>query len=485
MFTFVCAASLATFLVSESAAPDRQPPNIVLIVADDLGWADLGCMGSRFYATPHIDRLARQGMTFTSAYSNGPNCAPTRACLMSGKYTPRHGVFTVGDPWRGPHSRRRLIPVENKTVLAREEVALAEAVGAAGFTSAHVGKWHLGGSGFLPTGQGFDVNHGGSAAGSPAGGYFLPNKMDLPEAEPGEYLTDHLTDRALEFLEDNRAGPFFLHQAYHAVHTPIQPKPDYKAKYAAKEVPEDSVHDNPAYAAMIQSLDEGVGRILAKLDALGVADNTVVIFYSDNGGVGGYHRAGIKAGEITDNAPLKAGKGTLYEGGVRVPLIVRWPGVVEPGSRCDVPVISVDFYPTLLQIAGTPGDPDHKLDGQSIVPLLKQSGGWDREAIYWHFPAYLQGRGGSDRTTPAGAIRSGPWKLIEVFEDGRLELYHLADDISEKQNLAEAMPEKAEQLHEMLCKWRTEVEAPMPQPNPDFVPAAKNRKAGRQRAKRK
>ncbi len=433
-----------------------------------MGWTDLGCMGSPFYETPNIDRLARQGMTFTSAYSNGPNCAPTRACLMSGKYQPRHGIFTVGDPWRGARNRRRLIPAENKTVLPLAEVTPAEALAAAGYTSAHVGKWHLGGTGFLPTDQGFDVNHGGSAAGSPAGGYFLPNKMNLPKAKPGEYLTDHLTDRALEFIDANRAGPFFLSQAYHSVHTPIQAKPDYKAKYAAKDVPEGSVHDNPAYAGMIESLDEGVGRILAKLDELDIADNTLVVFYSDNGGLGGYHSAGIEAGEITDNAPLKGGKGTLFEGGIRVPLIVRWPGVVQPGSRCDAPVISVDFYPTLLEISETKGNPGHKLDGRSIVPLLKQSGDPNRPPLYWHFPAYLQGRRGSDRTTPAAAIRSGPWKLIEFFEDGHLELYNLADDIGEQHNLARTIPEKAAELHANLRAWRACVKAPLPRPNPDF-----------------
>jgi len=278
---FVSAAEAA------SDAPGRRPPNIVLILADDLGWTDLGCFGSRYYETPNIDRLARQGMRFTSAYSNGPNCAPTRACLISGQYGPRHGVFTVGDPVRGPLKTRRLIPVPNNTTLALEKLTIAEALKPAGYVSAAIGKWHLGGQGHLPTDQGFDLNVGGSSAGSPAGGYFLPNRMKLPKAREGEYLTDHLTDRALEFIDTNRHRPFFLYQAYHAVHTPIQPKPDYAARFARKPVPPNQGHNNPKYAAMIQSLDENVGRILARLDELGLADHTLVIFTSDNGGVGG------------------------------------------------------------------------------------------------------------------------------------------------------------------------------------------------------
>jgi len=462
--TAILAAPAGKLLSAEAA----RAPNIVLVLADDLGWTDLGCAGSRFYETPNIDRLAREGMRFTAAYTNGPNCAPTRACLMSGKYGPRHGVFTVGDPWRGPRKARRLIPVENNTTLALKEVTVAEALQPTGYVSAHVGKWHLGGPGHLPTDQGFALNVGGSAAGSPAGGYFLPNRMKLPGAKRGEYLTDHLTDRALEFIEANQQRPFFLYQAYHSVHTPIQSKPEYKKKYAEKPVPAGSGHDNPAYAGMIQSLDEGVGRILAKLDELGIAENTVVIFFSDNGGVGGYGRAGVKASEITDNAPLRGGKGMLYEGGVRVPLVVRWPGVVEPGSTCDVPVISLDLYPTILEIAGTPGDPEQRLDGKSIVPLLKGGSPWQREALFWHFPAYLQGRGASDRTTPAGAVRAGDFKLIEFFEDGRLELYNLAKDLGEEHNLAEELPEKTRELHGMLVQWREEVKAPMPRENPEY-----------------
>lgn len=461
-------------LSTDAAAADPPPkPNIVLILADDLGWTDLGCCGSRFYETPHIDRLADQGMRFTNAYSNGPNCAPTRACLISGRYGPRHGIFTVGDPVRGRLASRKLVPVDNNTTLALKQVTIAEALARGGYTSAAIGKWHLGGPGNLPTDQGFDLNVGGTASGSPAGGYFLPNKMRLPKATPGEYLTDHLTDRALEFIQANRSRPFFLYQSFHSVHTPIQSKKAYKAEYDAKKVPAGSTHSNPAYAGMIRSLDENVGRILAKLDELGIADRSVVLFASDNGGVGGYRAAGVNAGEITSNAPLRGGKGMLYEGGIRVPMIVRWPGVVRAGSTCDVPVISLDFYPTFLTIAGVAGNPRHSLDGCDLAPLLRDSGGFAREAIYWHFPAYLQGRVGACRTTPAGAIRRGDFKLLEFFEDGRLELYNLAQDIGERQNLAAEMPEKAKQLHEKLLHWRNSVNAPMPKANPAYSPTSK------------
>ena len=455
------------------AAEPTCKPNIVLLFADDLGWTDLGCFGSTFYETPNLDRLAKQGMRFTSAYTNGPNCAPTRACMISGQYGPRHGIFTVSDPWRGQKSRRKLIPVPNNTTLPLEKITIAEALKAAGYVSASIGKWHLGGPGNLPTDQGFDVNIGGSASGSPAGGYFLPNRMNLPEAKKGEYLTDYLTDRGLEFIEANRQRPFFLYQTYHSVHTPIQAKKEYQDKYQRKPAPVGSKHHHAAYAGMVQSLDENCGRILDRLDKLGIAENTVVFFMSDNGGVGGYRDAGIGDIEITNNAPLRGGKGMLYEGGVRVPMIVRWPGIVKPGSTCHEPVITLDFYPTFLKIAGVQGDPNYVLDGESLVPLLSGAGRLDRQAIYWHFPAYLQGTGGYDRTTPAGAIRSGDFKLLEFFEDGRLELYNLADDIGQKTNLAARMPEKTKELHEQLLAWRKTVKAPLPQPNPEYDGTAK------------
>lgn len=455
-----------TFLVLLGLAPfasaAEKKPNIILIVADDLGWTDLGCFGSKYYQTPNIDRLAREGMRFTSAYSCGPNCAPTRACLMSGLYTPRHGVYTVGSGARGKAKFRKLTPAANKTTLAPKYVTLAESLKGAGYVTAHFGKWHLGAPGEAgPKEQGFDYNFGGNRSGSPRGGYFSPyNNKQLPSGPQGECLTDRLSAEAVGIIEKHRRDRFFIYLPYYAVHTPIQAKPEVAAKYAARKP--HGGHRNPKYAAMIETMDDGVGRILATLDRLKLADNTLVIFYSDNGGVGGYRAIGIDgAREITMQTPLRGGKGMLYEGGVRVPMIVRWPGVVKQGSRCDTPVNSVDFYPTLAEIAG--GKKPRLLDGQSIRPLLTGKT-TRRDAIFWHFPGYLQARndGSTWRTTPAGSIRAGDWKLIEFFETGRLELYNLKDDIGEKTNLAESNPAMRDKLHEKLRDWRKATDAPMP-----------------------
>ena len=463
--------SPAGFLMAGRAL--RRKPNIIFILIDDMGWRDLGCYGSTYYETPNIDRLAAQSMVFSDAYTCGPNCAPTRASLMSGQYTPRHGIITVGNSDRGPEHLRKLIPQENKTVLDAGITTIAEAIKPAGYVSASMGKWHLGNDpGHGPIGQGFDVNVGGYEAGSPRS-YFSPYKNpELKDGPEGEYLTDRLTDEALKFIEANRDKPFFLYLPHYAVHTPIRAKKEMIAKYKAKEP--SNGQSNPTYAAMIESTDQGVGRMMAKLGQLGLTDDTIVIFSSDNGGVGGYSVLGIKGGEITSNAPLRGGKGMLYEGGIRVPLFVRWPGVVKAGTRCDEPVITVDFYPTLLEMAGASRPTSQALDGESTVPLLKGDGALKRDAIFWHFPAYLQGSGGTWRTTPAGAVRRGQWKLIEFFEDGRVELYNIVRDISEKDNLAEKMPEKAKELHDLLGNWRKSVNAEMPtRLNPKYKPNGK------------
>ena len=443
----------------------RRPgkPNFVFILIDDLGWKDVGFMGSGYYETPHIDRLSREGMVFRSAYANAPNCAPTRACLLSGQYTPRHGVFTVGTSERGQAKNRKLIPIPNTTTLSPSFHTIAEALKSAGYINAHVGKWHLGKdpeSG--PNAQGFDVNIGGNYSGSPRS-YFSPYKnADLRDGPEGEYLTDRLTDEALAFMESNRERPFFLYMSHYAVHTPIQAKQDITNKYRQKEGSDGQ--SNPKYAAMIESTDQSVGRILDKLDELQLRDNTVVVFFSDNGG----------HGAVTSMQPLRGAKGMLYEGGIREPAIVRWPGKVAPGATCDVPVIGIDFYPTMLEIAGVEREPDHLLDGESLVPLLTQTGPLQRDAIFWHFPAYLEARKNSAtpwRTTPAGAIRQGDFKLIEFFEDGHLELYNLKQDISEKKNLADKMPHKTTELHNRLLEWRKATHAPVPtERNPAYVP---------------
>ena len=456
-----------------TAAGTARPQNFILILIDDMGWRDVGFMGSRYYETPNIDRLAAQGMVFTDAYANAPNCAPTRACLLSGQYGPRHGVYTGGNSDRGSAAGRKLIPVANRTTLPAEIITLAEALRPAGYRSASMGKWHLGvdpDSG--PVAQGFDVNVAGNHAGSPSS-YFSPYRnKNLPDGPKGEYLTDRLTEEALAFIEANRARPFFLYLPHYAVHTPIQAKQELVAKYKKKRP--DGGQGNPEYAAMIESVDQGVGALLAKLDQLGLADNTVVVFFSDNGGVGGYRELGIAGGEITSNRPLRGGKGMLYEGGIREPTIVRWPAKVKAGTRCATPVIGLDFYPTFLEIAGAEKKPGQILDGESLVPLLTGTGTLKRDAIFWHFPAYLQGGKGTWRTTPCGVIRSGGWKLIEFFEDNRLELYNLADDIGEAADLAEKMPEKAKELHDRLVAWRKAVNAPVPtEKNPQFDPSTR------------
>jgi len=441
--------------------PSARKPNIVFILADDLGWKDLGFMGSAYYETPNLDKLAGQGVVFTSAYTNGPNCAPTRASLMSGQYTPRHGVYTVGTSERGQAKRRKLIPIANQTTLDADVVTLAEALKPAGYVSASMGKWHLGNDPELgPVGQGFDLNVAGYEAGAPRS-YFSPYRNPkLADGPKGEYLTDRLTDEALKFIEAHRSEPFFLYLPHYAVHTPLQAKKALTEKYAQKAP--DNGQDNPKYAAMIESLDSGVGRIMDKLDELSLTNNTVVVFFSDNGGVK----------NITSQAPLRGGKGMLYEGGVRVPLAVRWPGVVTPGRECHEPVIGIDFYPTLLEITGAAKPQGQILDGRSIAPLLRGEETLASRA----FPAYLQGKaeGARDeyfRTRPAGAIRLGDWKLIEYFEDGSLELYNLKGDIGETTNLTRELPEKTNEMHEKLIQWRQSVDAPVPtRLNPKYEP---------------
>jgi len=440
--------------------PEKRT-NFVFIFIDDLGWKDVGFIGrypasggpSRYYETPNIDKLASEGVIFTSAYANAPNCAPTRACLMSGQYTPRHGVYTVGTPERGQARLRKLIPIPNKTNLDARVVTIAEALKSAGYISACIGKWQLGNDKpFRPEDQGFDVVFRRSRR-----SHFTPE---------GRYLTDRLTDEAIKFIETNKDKPFFLYLSHHAVHTPIQAKPEMVEKYKKKKT--SAGHNNPTYAAMIESVDQSVARVMDKLDELGLRGNTAVLFFSDNGGYG----------NVTSMAPLRGSKGMLYEGGIRVPLTIRWPGRARPGSVCDVPVIGIDFYPTILQMAGLGRPAGHILDGESIVDLLKGTGGGlKREAIFWHFPAYLEPYNKKQwpwRTTPAGAVRQGDWKLIEFFEDGTLELYNLKDDIGEKNNLADKMPDKTRQLHRLLVRWRKSIGAAVPtEKNPQYDPAAR------------
>ena len=437
----------AFLLIAGRAVADElagSRPNVILIMADDLGWVDLACYGHEFHETPHLDRLAAEGMRFTDAYTASCVCSPTRSSIMTGKYPARNDL-TI---WLG--GRGGAPAVDH---MALEEVTLAEALKERGYATCHVGKWHLGGPPYYPQHQGFDVNIAGTSAGSPAGGYFLPNKMVLEDMKPGTYLTDRLTDECLKLIEANRRRPLFMYMAYHTVHTPIQGRRDLVEHYRKKLKPGQTY--NPTYAAMVHCLDLSVGRILGKLDELGLAQNTLVIFFSDNGG---FAYSGGKKNNVTSNKPLRRGKGYCYEGGHRVPLIVRLPGTVPKGTVCRTPVISTDFYPTILDLVGAEPKPGQHADGLSILSLLKDPGApLGRTTLYWHYP-HNSPQGG----TPSGAIRQGDLKLIEFFNDGRLELYNLADDLGEQHDLSAKMPEETRELHDELTAWRTSVDAKMP-----------------------
>jgi arylsulfatase A len=433
-------ASLAMARLARGAAASRKP-NVLLILIDDLGWSDVGCYGNKFHETPNIDRLAREGMRFTDAYAAAPVCSPTRASILAGQYPARVGVtdFIPGH-WR-PYEKLR-VPINRQQYLPLEIVTLAEALKKAGYVTGHIGKWHLGGKEHSPDHQGFD--------------HAIAGVRNLDDKQVTGF-----TDGAIQFITENQNTPFLLQLSHHTVHIPLEAPPKLVEKYAKKPKPESGVN-NPVYAAMIEHLDDSVGRILKKLDELNLSERTVVVFFSDNGGL--RQRFDGKGEIVTSNAPLRAEKGTLYEGGIRVPLIVRWPGAIKAGSVCSVPVTSVDFYPTFLEIAGGKGEANHVLDGESLLPLLGGAREMNRDAIFWHYPHY-------HHSTPAGAIRTGNWKLIEFFEEDKVELYNLEGDVGEKNNRTAKMPEKARQLRRRLAAWRRSVGAEMPVPNPDFDPA--------------
>jgi arylsulfatase A len=440
--------------LSRAALPPQ--PNVVLILADDLGWTDLSCYGSDFYETPHIDRLARDGMKFTQAYSACTVCSPTRAAILTGKYPARLHV-TDWIPGQMPENPKLLVPDWTK-YLPLGEMTIARAFRSAGYATASIGKWHLGGEEYYPEHHGFDINIGGtSTPNTPS--YFAPYKIaTLPDGPNGEYVTDRLAEEAARFIEQQKAKPFFLYVPLFAVHTPIQGKQALIQKYRAKRRPGQK-QTNAVYAAMIESMDDAVGRIRRKLDELKLADHTLVIFASDNGG----------RVPTTSNYPLRVGKGSCYEGGTRVPLIAHWPGVTKPGSVSETSVISMDLYPTILEIAGLKEDARKSVDGVSLVPLLRQEGGLKRDALLWHYPHYQHYQLGG--TTPYGAIRVGDFKLIEFFDDMRVELYNLRDDIGEQRNLAAQIPAKADELRARLHAWRAEVGAQMPSRNPNYDPS--------------
>jgi arylsulfatase A-like enzyme len=480
------AATLALLLggalpLSRCAAADApRKPNIVYILADDLGWTDVACQGSKYYESPNIDKLASQGMRFTNGYVAAPNCQPSRAALLTGQYEPRTGVYTVGSIDRFDWETRPLRPVDNVTQLPLEKVTLAQSMKKAGYATAMFGKWHLGNKGeYAPGKRGFDEAIESS-------GRHFDFVTDPPVQYPkGQYLADFLTDHAVDFIKRHKDEPFFLYLPHFGVHAPHEAKPELIAKFKAKKGTE--WQKNPAYAAMIYSVDESVGRIMATLDELKLTDNTLVIFTSDNGGVGGYQRAGIRANGngVTDNAPLRGGKGMLYEGGVREPYIFRFPGKIPAGKTCDEPIINIDMYPTFLAMAGGTAPDKQPLDGVDITPLLTSDGSAHvtREAIYWHFPGYLGLGSGMWRTTPVGAIRMGDYKLLEFFEDNHVELYNLKDDIGQAHDLAKTDPDRAKAMQAKLAAWRMETGAKMPTPNTakevDPVEKKKRKKAAK------
>ncbi len=445
-------------------------PNIVLILADDLGWKDLSFNGSKFYETPNIDRLASQGIFFSNAYSNAPICAPSRAAILSGQYGPRTGFYTNHNSVRGEASWRAVIPTANHHALDLEKITLAEVLKVNGYATFHTGKWHLGDTPDLyPEFQGFDINKGGYNAGKPAtyfSPYYNPRLDDGPE---GEYLTDRLTTEAIKFMEDHREGPFFAYIAHYAPHTPLQAKDSLVQKYYPK--PHDNGQFDPVYAAMIEILDSNVGRIMESLEELGIAENTILVFFSDNG----------TTPFVAPERPFRGFKGTLYEGGIRVPLIIK-RGENAGSSKSskgkqvnDTPVIGTDLYPTLLDLAGIKTPEAYPLDGRSLCPLMEGKTKEKQVPLFWHFPAYLQGEYGMGsiwRTTPVSAVRLGDFKLLEFLEDGHLELFNLKDDPGELNNLTDADPRRTRKLFDLLQSWRMDHHVPYPlEPNPEYDPA--------------
>lgn len=439
-----------------------RKPNILLINVDDLGWKDLGFMGSNYYETPNIDALSKEGLVFNNAYAGAANCAPSRACLLSGLNTPRHGVFTVSPSNRGNSKTRKLIPIKNTKHLNNTIYTLPQMLKSAGYLTANFGKWHVGNN---PAEQGIDYNVGGSSKGNPGKrGYFSPYNIDFIKNGPdGEYLTDRLTNEAISFIKKSKDTSFFVYLPYYTVHTPIMGKEHLIQKFKNKK----SVHgqNRPEYAAMVASMDENVGKLLTSLKENGLEENTIVIFTSDNGGIR----------KISHQNPLRAGKGSYYEGGIRVPLIIKWPNIITPNTSSNQSVSNLDFYPTLQNIA-QPENIASLLDGIDLKPILKGEQLKNRD-IFFHFPVYLQKYSNNDdesrdplfRTRPGSVIISKHWKLHHYFEDNAIELYNLKDDLGEKTNIANSHPQKVKELYKKLEDWRIKTKAPIPiEKNPNY-----------------
>lgn len=455
---------------------DETKLNVVFILADDLGWRDLSNEGSAFYESPNIDRIATEGMKFTRGYATCQVCSPSRASIMTGKYPARLKITDYIGAAEGENWKRntRLLPAHYLHHLPLEETTVAEAFRDAGYRTFFAGKWHLGGEGSLPTDHGFEFNVGGHQAGSPPGGYFSPyHNPQLIDGPPGELLPLRLGQETAKFIESHANEPFFAYLSFYSVHAPIQSTRALWKKYrdkAARLDPPNSrfiidrttpvrqVQDHPLYAGMIESMDQAVGIVLATLDRLDLTDKTVIVFTSDNGGVS----AGD--GKATSNLPLRGGKGRQWEGGIREPFYIKWPGVVPAGATCDIPVIGTDFFPTLLEICGLPARSEQCVDGVSLVPLLKGDSIADRP-LFWHYPHY-----GNQGGEPSSIIRQGDWKLIHYYEDGRNELYNVVEDIGEQTDSAAENPERVAALSQQLNRWLAEVESRQPVSNPNFDP---------------
>jgi len=473
----LAASLIFAFVLARNAAPAAAKDsrlNVVFILADDLGYMDIGANNPKtFYETPNIDALAKSGMRFTAGYSACCVCSPTRASIMTGKYPQRVGITD----YIGANRPGKLLPASNANHLALEEVTIAETMRDAGYTNFFAGKWHLGNGEFSPNAQGFGPGLVGTAQ-----FYYPPTDLPPPDKTNDGKTSDRIADEAVKFIDANKDKSFFAYLPFQAVHVPILGKPELVAKYERKKAsaPADAwghdrnsdvrlVQNHAAYAAMLEQMDSAIGRVLAALDRNGLTERTVVIFMSDNGGLA------TAEGSPTSNLPLRCGKGWPYEGGVRVPMIVRAPGVTKAGATCDSPVISTDFYPTILELTGQPMKRTPNLDGKSFVALLKGNK-MSRGPLFWHYPHY-----GNQGGAPYGAIRDGDWKLIEWYEDGKIELFNLSDDLGEMKDLTQKNPAKLRTLHEKLIAWRKDVNAVMPTPNPDpSAPPPKKKKRAKE-----
>jgi arylsulfatase A-like enzyme len=466
--------SLITILALFAASLEAKQPNILFILADDLGWRDLSGEGSAFYESPNIDRIASEGTRFTQGYATCQVCSPSRASLMTGKYPARVDISNyIGAAEREAWTRNtKLLPPSYNHNLPHEETTLAEAFKQAGYTTFFAGKWHLGSEGSHPDDHGFDYNIGGHHKGSPPGGFFSPyNNPRMEDGPVGEYLPTRLGNETAAFIEAHKDEPFLAYLSFYMVHAPIQTTETLWKKYRAKAdalpkpasrflidrtSPVRQVQDNPLYAGMIQAMDDAVGTVLATLDRLGLEKDTIVVFTSDNGGVS----AGD--GKATSNLPLRGGKGRQWEGGIREPFYIKWPGAPTSGHNVSTPVIGTDLYPTLLDIAGIPLLPKQHLDGVSLTPLLRGKSIEDRP-LFWHYPHY-----GNQGGEPSSIIRNGNWKLIHYYEDRRTELYNLVDDPAEKRNLVSIYSEHSQELQARLKNWLDQVGATYPYPNPNY-----------------